>query len=81
LSTRAFGAAQKAASADGVEWENLVREQPWFSIVADHRIDSVPNVIVGLSDACVYTPADVQAQREDVGAAAEHCRTSPQDTP
>lgn len=55
-----------------VEWENLVREQPWYSLPADHRIDSLPDVIVGLANASLCSPADEQAHRSNIEAAAEH---------
>lgn len=55
-----------------VEWEKLVREQPWFSLPADHRIDHLPDVVVGLVNASLCNPTEEQAQRENIRAAAEH---------
>lgn len=55
-----------------VEWETLVREQPWFSLPADHRIDSLPDVIVGLVGASLCTPVDAEAHRENIAAATVH---------
>lgn len=57
-----------------VEWENLVREQPWYSLPAEHRIDSLPDVIVGLVEASLCNPQDEAAHRQKVNAAAEHGR-------
>jgi hypothetical protein len=55
-----------------VEWEQLVREQPWYSLPPDHRIDSLPDVIVGLVEASLCAPADVESHRRQVAAATEH---------
>ncbi len=55
-----------------VEWENLVREQPWYSLPPDHRIDSLPDVIVGLVEASLCNPVDEEAHRQKVDAACEH---------
>ena len=55
-----------------LEWERLVREQPWFSLPAEHRIDSLPDVLIGLADAALCSPGDVQAHRRKVDAAVEH---------
>lgn len=54
------------------EWERLVREQPWYSLPAKHRVDNLPDVVLGLADASLCTPADVQAHRRNVAAAVEH---------
>ncbi len=55
-----------------LEWENLVREQPWFSLPADHRIDSLPDVIVGLVQASLCSPTVEEAHRENIEAATVH---------
>lgn len=54
------------------EWERLVREQPWFSLPPEHRIDSLPEVVVGLVEASLCAPGDVEAHRQNVHAAADH---------
>ena len=54
------------------EWERLLREQPWYSLPPEHRIDSLPDVIVGLVEASLCNPHDVQAHRQEIEAAAEH---------
>jgi hypothetical protein len=56
------------------EWERLVREEPWFSLPAAHRIDSLPEVVVGIVEASLCDPADVDSHRQKVYAAAEHGR-------
>jgi hypothetical protein len=55
-----------------VEWEQLVRKQPWFSLPPAHRIDSLPDVIVGLVEASLCNPVDEEAHRMKVLASAEH---------
>ena len=54
------------------EWEWRVREQPWYSLPAEHRIDNLPDVIVGLVDASLCDPADEQSHRQKIEAAAKH---------
>jgi hypothetical protein len=55
-----------------VEWEQLVREQPWYSLPVDHRINGLPDVIVGIVDASLCNPAGVESHRRKARAAAEH---------
>lgn len=55
-----------------VEWERRVREQPWYSLPADHRIDSLPEVVVGLVEASLCSPQDADAHHHNVLAAAAH---------
>jgi hypothetical protein len=55
-----------------VEWEHLVKEQPWFSLPAGHRIDNLPDVIVGLVEAALCDPADEGVHRQQVDAAITH---------
>jgi hypothetical protein len=54
------------------EWEQLVRDEPWYSLPAEHRIDSLPDVIVGLVEASLCDPQNVKAHRQQVEAAADH---------
>lgn len=54
------------------EWDRLVREEPWFTLPAEHRINSLPEVVVGLVEASLCDPADVESHRQKVHAAAEH---------
>jgi hypothetical protein len=55
-----------------VEWEQLVRDQPWYSLPAGHRIDSLPDVIVGLVEASLCAPTDIESHRQQVSAATTH---------
>jgi hypothetical protein len=54
------------------EWERLVREQPWYSLPPDRRIDNLPEVIASLVNASLCTPANAAACRQVVEAAAVH---------
>jgi hypothetical protein len=54
------------------EWEDLVRDQPWFSLPPDHRIDDLPLVIIGLVEASICNPSDERAHRQSVSAACSH---------
>jgi hypothetical protein len=54
------------------EWEVLVREQPWFSLPAEHRIDHLPDVIIGLVESSLCNPVDPRAHRQNVEAACTH---------
>lgn len=55
-----------------VEWERLVREQPWYSLPADHRTNHLPEVIVGIVDAALCNPAALETHQRKAQAAAEH---------
>lgn len=55
-------------------WDRLVREQPWYSLPPEHRIDSLPDVALGLVEAALCSPTDEEAHRRAVLAAAEHGR-------
>lgn len=54
------------------EWDRLVHAEPWFTLPVKHRIDSLPDVLVGIVEAALCEPADVEAHRQKVQAAAEH---------
>lgn len=54
------------------EWDRLVREEPWFTLPAQHRINSLPDVVVGIVEAALCEPLDVKSHRQKVHAAAEH---------
>ena len=54
------------------EWETLVREQPWYSLPTEHRINNLPEVIVGLVEASLCNPVDEGAHRQAVDAAVVH---------
>lgn len=55
-----------------LEWERRVREQPWYSLPADRRVANLPDVIVGMVEATLCSPADERAHRRTIEAAAEH---------
>jgi hypothetical protein len=55
-----------------VEWEQLVKEEPWFSLPPEHRIDSLPDVIVGLVEAALCDPVDHRAHKLNIDAACQH---------
>ncbi|MEW5926986.1 MAG: hypothetical protein AB1941_05865 [Gemmatimonadota bacterium] len=55
-----------------LEWEQRVREQPWFALPPDHRIDGLPAVVVGLVEASLCSPMDEASHRRTVEAAASH---------
>lgn len=54
------------------EWDSMVGEEPWFSLSRDHRIDSLPDVVLGLVEASLCDPPSEDAHRQKVAAAAEH---------
>lgn len=53
-------------------WEKLVREEPWYSLPRDHRVDGLPEVVVGLVEASLCSPADYESHRQKIEAAAAH---------
>jgi hypothetical protein len=54
------------------EWERLVASQPWFSLPRTHRVDNLPDVVVGLAEASLCIPADHHAHRGQIDAAVQH---------
>jgi hypothetical protein len=54
------------------DWDGLVREEPWFSLPADQRIDDLPEVVIGLAEAALCVPAVEEKTRQNVEAAVEH---------
>lgn len=54
------------------QWERLVRQEPWFSLPRDHRIDNLPGVVLGLVDASLCSPGNMEAHRTKVMHATEH---------
>jgi hypothetical protein len=54
------------------EWERLVQEEPWYSLPADHRIDNLPDTIIGMVNASLCDPSDIEAHRDHVAAATKH---------
>lgn len=53
-------------------WQEFARREPWLSLPEHHRIDHLPEVIVGLTEASLCDPADEAAHLQKVWAAAEH---------
>lgn len=54
------------------EWERLVREEPWFSLPQEHRINNLPGVLLGLVEAALCSPESPESHRTKVVHAAEH---------
>jgi hypothetical protein len=54
------------------EWEQLVRKQPWYSLPPEHRIDNLPDVVVGLVEASLCEPRNLERHRQQVEAAVGH---------
>jgi hypothetical protein len=54
------------------EWERLVREHPWYTLPSEHRVDDLPDVVLGLVEASICRPVGLDAPRAKVDAAARH---------
>ena len=54
------------------EWDRLAREEPWYSLPSEHRIDSLPEVVERLVEASLCDPHNRQAHRQQALAAARH---------
>ncbi len=54
------------------EWERLAREEPWYSLPAEHPIDNLPEVVVRLVEASLCDPHNREAHRQQTLAAAAH---------
>jgi hypothetical protein len=55
-----------------IEWENVLREQPWYSLPAEHRTGGLADVVVGIADASLCEPGAEDVYRELVLASAAH---------
>lgn len=66
--------AHLRANAAGVchSWEQLVLEEPWFSLPRDDRLSNLTDLITMLANAALISPQDHDARRRIVLAAAEH---------
>lgn len=53
-------------------WEELVREEPWYSLPPEHRVNDLPEVLEGLAGAALCDPGDRAAHRRSVDAACAH---------
>jgi hypothetical protein len=67
-------AIQKNVSEIVTEWETMIRQQPWYSLPEEDRLEPLPAVIMGLVDAALCRPDSVEAHRANVEAAANHGR-------
>ena len=54
------------------EWEQLVWDSPWMGLPRAHRINGLPDLIVGLVEASLGDPEDLERHRQKVAAAVEH---------
>jgi hypothetical protein len=54
------------------EWEELVRDEPWISLPPQHRIDSLPDVIIGIVQCALCDPDDQELHRKAISHALEH---------
>jgi two-component system, cell cycle response regulator DivK len=57
------------------EWEDLVREEPWFSLPREDRLGFLAEVITSLADASLVSPGELESCRKTVVAAAAHGRS------
>ncbi len=58
-----------------VEWETITNEEPWFTLPADQKTDSLPKVLATLVAVALCRQNDASAVRDHVLAAAEHGRS------
>lgn len=56
-------------------WEALIRDQPWRSLSAEHRINGLPKVLARIADAALCRPVEGHAHGAMVEAAVEHGAT------
>jgi hypothetical protein len=54
------------------EWYHLVHAAPWVSMPPGTSIDHLPPVVLGIAEAALCAPADMEAHRQKVWAAAKH---------
>ncbi|HUP89467.1 MAG TPA: response regulator [Longimicrobiales bacterium] len=53
-------------------WESVVREEPWFSLPREERVNNMEKVIESLADAAMISVEDTDARRRIVEEAAKH---------
>jgi hypothetical protein len=54
-------------------WETLARQaQGWLKLPPEHRVNGLPEVVVGLFESVLCSPADSEVHRDAVYAAARH---------
>ena len=55
-------------------WEEIARQDPWLDLPRKHRIDGLPEVVVGIAEASLCDPFDRESHRRKIVAAMEHGR-------
>lgn len=53
-------------------WEDLVREEPWFSLPREHRLDNLSQIVAAIVDVALLHPGDREATRVALMAGATH---------
>lgn len=53
-------------------WESIAQKEPWYSLPQEDRMDHLHQVVIGLVEASLCDPADVDAHEANVWAAARH---------
>lgn len=70
---RELGAALKEHIPEILSlWEDIARDEPWYSLPRDDRRNHLHEVVIGLVQASLCDPADVDAHEDNVWAAARH---------
>lgn len=54
------------------EWLAVATEEPWSGLTRDERLNHLPDLVRGILDASLCTPAEPRAHREKVAAAIQH---------
>lgn len=54
------------------EWERLVREEPWYSLPSEHRLDNLRDVVIEMAEAALCARQERAAHRRLAETAAEH---------
>lgn len=52
--------------------KGLAHEEPWLGLPPEDHLHALPELILGLVEAAICEPRDLQARRQCVHAAAEH---------
>lgn len=55
-----------------VEWQEITREEPWLSLPAEHRTDSLPVVVLALVDVALSAAPGRKEDEALVTAAVKH---------
>ena len=54
------------------KWDRRTTGEPWVSLPKDYRVDHLPDVLVGITEASLCRPLDEEAHRENMWAAVHH---------